>query len=63
MYEFYFGLKHRPFSKTPDPRFLFYSRMHEEALARLQYGVEEKEIILLTGEAGCGKTTLSRASM
>ncbi len=63
MYEFYFGLKNRPFSKTPDPRFLFYSRMHEEALARLQHGVEEKEIILLTGEVGCGKTTLSRALM
>ncbi|MBI5195584.1 MAG: AAA family ATPase [Nitrospirae bacterium] len=63
MYEFYFGLKHRPFSKTPDPRFLFYSKMHEEALARLQHGVEEKEIILLTGEVGCGKTTLSRALM
>ncbi|MBI4838260.1 MAG: AAA family ATPase [Nitrospirae bacterium] len=63
MYEFYFGLKHRPFSKTPDPRFLFYSRMHEEALARLQYGVEEKEIILLTGQVVCGKTTLSRALM
>lgn len=63
MYEAFFGLKSRPFSKTPDPKFLFYSKSHEEALARLQHGVEEKEIILLTGEVGTGKTTLSRALM
>lgn len=63
MFASFFGLKKRPFSKTPDPRFLFYSRGHEEALARLQIGVEEKEIILLTGEVGSGKTTLSRALM
>jgi len=63
MYKSYFGLKCSPFSKTPDPKFLFYSRTHEEALARLQHGVEEKEIILLTGEVGSGKTTLSRALM
>lgn len=63
MYESYFGLNSRPFSKTPDPRFLFYSRSHEEAFARLQYGVEEKEVILLTGDVGSGKTTLSRALM
>lgn len=63
MYEAFFGLKIRPFSKTPDPKFLFYSKSHEEALARLQYGVEEKELILLTGEVGSGKTTLSRALM
>jgi type II secretory pathway predicted ATPase ExeA len=63
MYESYFGLKCKPFSKTPDPKFLFYSKTHEEALARLQHGVEEKEIILLTGEVGSGKTTLSRALM
>lgn len=63
MYEAFFGLKCKPFSKTPDPRFLFFSRSHEEALARLQLAVEEKEIILLTGEIGSGKTTLSRALM
>ncbi len=63
MYEAFFGLKIRPFSKTPNPKFLFYSNSHEEALARLQYGVEEKELILLTGEVGSGKTTLSRALM
>jgi type II secretory pathway predicted ATPase ExeA len=63
MYEEFFGLTSRPFSKTPDPRFLFLSNNHEEALARLQYAVEEREIILLTGEIGCGKTTLTRALM
>ena len=63
MYETYFGLKERPFSKTPDPRFLFLSRGHREALARMQYAVEERDLVLLTGEIGCGKTTLSRALM
>lgn len=61
MYEAFYGLRERPFSKTPDPRFLFLSRSHREALARLQYAVEERDIVLLTGEIGCGKTTLSRA--
>lgn len=63
MYEEFFGLDTRPFSKTPDPRFLFFSRGHREALARLQYAVEERDLVLLTGEIGCGKTTLSRALM
>lgn len=63
MYEEFYGFKAKPFSKTPDPRFLFMSRTHEEALARLQYAVEEREIAVLTGEIGCGKTTLTRALM
>jgi len=63
MYKDYFGLREKPFSKTPDPRFLFLSRGHEEALARLEFVVEEREIAVLTGEIGCGKTTLSRALM
>jgi type II secretory pathway predicted ATPase ExeA len=63
MYEEYYGLTAKPFSKTPDPGFLYMSRTHEEALARLQYAVEEKDIIMLTGEVGCGKTTLIRALM
>jgi type II secretory pathway predicted ATPase ExeA len=61
MYEDFYGLREKPFSKTPDPRFLYPSRKHAEALARLQLAVEEQDIILLTGEIGCGKTTLSRA--
>lgn len=63
MYKSYFGFREKPFSKTPDPRFLFMSRGHEEALARLEFVVEEREIAVLTGEIGCGKTTLSRALM
>lgn len=63
MYEAFYGLRERPFSKTPDPRYLFMSRMHREALARLVYAVEERDLVLLTGEVGCGKTTLSRALM
>jgi len=63
MYKEFFGLREKPFSKTPDPRFLYLSKEHREALARLQYVVEEREIALLTGEIGCGKTTISRALM
>ena len=61
MYEDFYGLREKPFTKTPDPRFLYQSRKHAEALARLQLAVEDQDIILLTGDIGCGKTTLSRA--
>jgi type II secretory pathway predicted ATPase ExeA len=57
----FFGLGRRPFAKTPDPEFLFPSRQHAEALARLSHALEEREIAVLTGEIGAGKTTLSRA--
>lgn len=63
MYKEFYGLKLKPFTKTPDPKFLYLSITHEEALARLQYAVEERELILLTGDVGCGKTTLTRALM
>lgn len=63
MYKSYFGFREKPFGKTPDPRFLFLSNGHEEALARLEFVLEEREIAFLTGEIGCGKTTLSRALM
>ncbi len=63
MYEGFYGLQERPFSKTPDPRYLYLSTQHREALARLHYAVEERELILFTGAIGCGKTTLSRALM
>lgn len=63
MYKDFYGLREKPFSKTPDPRFLYLSHGHREALARLQYVVEEREPALLTGEIGCGKTTISRALM
>lgn len=61
MYREFYGLKTKPFQKTPDPNFLYLSRSHEEALERLRFAVEEKEIMLLTGDIGCGKTTLTRA--
>lgn len=61
MYEEFYGFKLKPFTKTPDPRFLYKSKAHAEAFARLELAVEEREIALLTGEIGCGKTTISRA--
>lgn len=61
MFEEFFGLRSKPFGKTPDPSFLYESRQHREALARLEYAVEEKELALLVGDIGSGKTTLSRA--
>lgn len=61
MYEEFYNLKKKPFSKTPDPEFLYLSKKHAEALARLQHAVEEREIMVLTGDIGTGKTTLSRA--
>ena len=61
MYGDFYGLREKPFSKTPDPRFLFRSAKHAEALARLQHAVDEQDMVLLTGEIGSGKTMLSRA--
>ena len=61
MFEEFFGLTAKPFGKTPDPSFLYESDQHREALARLEYAVEEKELALLVGDIGSGKTTLSRA--
>ena len=61
MYASYFGLNDNPFAITPDPRFLFLSARHTEALAHLLYGVTESGgFIQLTGEVGTGKTTLIR---
>ncbi|HUP65003.1 MAG TPA: AAA family ATPase [Thermoanaerobaculia bacterium] len=57
----HFGFRERPFGKTPNPAFLYESPQHSEALARLEYAVEEKDLALLVGEIGSGKTTLSRA--
>ncbi|HEV7766978.1 MAG TPA: AAA family ATPase [Thermoanaerobaculia bacterium] len=61
MFEEFFGLTAKPFGKTPDPSFLYESHQHKEALARLEYAVDEKELALLVGDIGSGKTTLSRA--
>ncbi len=61
MYLSFYGLTRKPFAKTPDPEFLYPSPQHAEALARLSHAVEERELAVLTGEVGAGKTTLSRA--
>lgn len=66
MYEQYFGLNERPFSITPDPRFVFLSRQHQDALAHLLYGIGRGGgggFVQLTGEVGTGKTTLCRLLM
>ena len=61
MYTSFFGLNDKPFSITPDPRYLFMSERHGEALAHLVYGVTESGgFMQLTGEVGTGKTTLVR---
>ena len=61
MYLEFYGLREAPFSPTPDPKFLFQSSRHREALAQLVYGVQERKgFIVLTGEIGTGKTTLLR---
>jgi general secretion pathway protein A len=62
MYTSFFGLHEKPFSITPDPRYLFMSERHGEALAHLVYGVTESGgFVQLTGEVGTGKTTLVRS--
>jgi energy-coupling factor transporter ATP-binding protein EcfA2 len=61
MYTAHYGLREKPFSLTPDPRFLFLSASHREALAHVLYGIEQGEgFIAVTGEVGTGKTTLCR---
>jgi general secretion pathway protein A len=61
MYLSFFGLSEKPFAITPDPRYLYLSERHAEALAHLLYGVNESGgFIQLTGEVGTGKTTVVR---
>lgn len=62
MYLDFYQFSQRPFNLTPDPRFLFYSERHREALNHMLYGVQERKgFIQITGEVGAGKTTLCRA--
>jgi len=62
MYEAFYGLREHPFGTTPDPRYLYKSRAHREALAYLAHGIFlKKGFLALTGEVGAGKTTVVRA--
>ncbi len=62
MYEAYFGLQENPFTLSPDPRYLYLSPQHREALNCLIYGIHEKKgFMVVTGGIGTGKTTLCRS--
>jgi general secretion pathway protein A len=64
MYRNFFGFSEKPFELTPDPRFLFLSRSHVEALASLTYGIQERRgLIVIVGEVGTGKTLLLNAAL
>jgi type II secretory pathway predicted ATPase ExeA/phage tail protein X len=61
VYHQFYGLSESPFGLTPDPRYLFASEGHKEALAHIAYGIEERRgFVLILGEVGTGKTTLVR---
>ncbi len=62
MYKQHFGLTEKPFNTTPDPRYFFASEKHSEALNSLIYAINERKgFVVITGEIGAGKTTISRA--
>jgi len=64
MYQKFFGLRDLPFELTSNPKFLFFSAQHREALANLEYGLSSaKAVTVVVGEAGTGKTTLLRAAL
>src|SRR5437763_4440215 len=62
MYESYYGFVEKPFSLTPDPKYLYRSESHANAFELLQYAVRRREgFVVITGDIGTGKTTLCRA--
>ena len=62
MYEDYYGFREKPFSLTPDPKYLYRSRSHASAFELLQYAIRRREgFVVITGDIGTGKTTLCRA--
>ena len=62
MYESYYGFNEKPFSLTPDPKYLYRSESHANAFELLQYAIERREgFVVITGDIGTGKTTLCRA--
>ncbi|MFQ5673218.1 MAG: AAA family ATPase [Nitrospinales bacterium] len=61
MYESFYGLKEKPFSLTPDPKFIYLSKHHQGALDHMLYGIRQKEgFMTIVGDVGTGKTTLCR---
>src|SRR5262249_58536595 len=64
MYLSFYGLHERPFKLTSNPRYLLLTQAHAEALSAIEYGLTSRVgLILLTGEAGTGKTTVVRAAL
>lgn len=64
MYNEFYGFREAPFNLTPDPRFLYYSERHREALHHILFGIRERKgFIQITGEVGAGKTTVCRAML
>src|SRR5580704_1977068 len=62
MYEQYYGFAEKPFSLTPDPKYLYRSQSHANAFELLQYAIRRREgFVVITGDIGTGKTTLCRA--
>ena len=62
MYEEYYGFAEKPFSLTPDPKYLYRSQSHADAFDLLQYAIRRREgFVVVTGDIGTGKTTLCRA--
>jgi general secretion pathway protein A len=61
MYTEFFSLKERPYSMSPDPRFIYLTDQHSEALAKCEYTIQQKMgLSVIHGDVGAGKTTLAR---
>ena len=61
MYEAHFRLKEKPFSISPDPRFIYLTAQHQEALAKVQYAISQRMgVSAIYGDIGAGKTSLAR---
>jgi len=64
MYERFYNLHERPFNLSPDPDYVYPSRVHTEALGHLRYGIEGRAgFVVITGEIGSGKTTLLQTTL